>query len=117
MLNTAPASGVYCEEARDNGLDIYYKGCGSPCQVRAINSIGEINANECHYCLDCQVTYYNEHKCPPMVDKRKRREKSVRAREVLVGMESVIGASGLDKIDIRPSSACDDCTQVCKDEN
>jgi NosR/NirI family nitrous oxide reductase transcriptional regulator len=96
--------------------------CGSPCQVcakecevRAINSIGEINANECHYCLDCQVTYYNEHKCPPMVERRKRREKGVRARELLQGMESVIGASGLDKIETR-SSACDDCTQGCKGE-
>ena len=100
------------------------KECGSPCQVcakecevRAINSIGEINANECHYCLDCQVTYYNEHKCPPMVDRRKRREKSVRAREVLQGMEAVIGASGLDIIDGRPSSACDGCTQGCKGDD
>ena len=80
------------------------------CEVRAINSIGEIIANECHYCLDCLVTYYNEHKCPPMVDRRKRREKGVRAREVLQGMESVVGASGLDKIDARASSACDGCT-------
>jgi hypothetical protein len=100
------------------------KECGSPCQVcakecevRAINSIGEINANECHYCLDCQVTYYNEHKCPPMVDRRKRREKGVRAREVLQGMESVIGASGLENIEVRQSSACDDCTQGCKGDS
>jgi hypothetical protein len=59
--------------------------CGRPCQicrqeceVRAIRSTGEINANECHYCLDCQVTYWNDHKCPPLVDKRKRRERHSR---------------------------------------
>lgn len=60
-----------------------YKECGRPCQicrqeceVRAINSTGEINHNECHYCLDCQVTYWNDHKCPPIVEKRKRRERA-----------------------------------------
>lgn len=65
------------------------KECGKPCQVcanecevRAITATGEINANECHYCLDCQVTYWNEHKCPPLVQRCKRREKGVRAREL-----------------------------------
>ena len=59
------------------------KECGRPCQicaheceVRAIDPIGVINMNECHYCLDCQVTFYNEHKCPPLIEKRKRRERS-----------------------------------------
>lgn len=59
------------------------KECGRPCQicaneceVRAIDPIGVINMNECHYCLDCQVTFYDEHKCPPLVEKRKRRERS-----------------------------------------
>lgn len=59
------------------------KECGRPCQicaheceVRAIDPIGKINMNECHYCLDCQVTFYNEHKCPPLVEKRKRRERT-----------------------------------------
>ncbi|MBI5042164.1 MAG: 4Fe-4S binding protein [Gammaproteobacteria bacterium] len=65
------------------------KECGKPCQicaneceVRAINATGEINANECHYCLDCQVTYWNDNKCPPLVQRRKRREKGGRAREL-----------------------------------
>jgi len=59
-----------------------HRECGRPCQicaeeceVRAINRAGEINANECHYCLDCQVTYWNDHKCPPVVERRKRRER------------------------------------------
>jgi len=40
--------------------------------VGAIKRSGEINMNECFYCLDCQVTYYDDHICPPMVWRRKR---------------------------------------------
>jgi hypothetical protein len=57
------------------------KECGKPCQVcanrcsvQAIRPTGEINANECHYCLDCQVIYYNDQTCLPLVDRRKKRE-------------------------------------------
>jgi polyferredoxin len=99
------------------------KECGSPCQVcakecevRAINSIGEINANECHYCLDCQVTYYNDRKCPPLADRRKRREKGARARELVLGMEAVIGASGLEKVEPGTPS-CDSCSQGCQQKS
>ncbi|MEN8205248.1 MAG: 4Fe-4S binding protein [Pseudomonadota bacterium] len=59
------------------------KECGRPCQicarqcdVQAIRPTGEINPNECHYCLDCQVTYWDDHNCPPLSEKRIRREKS-----------------------------------------
>lgn len=59
--------------------------CGSPCQVcsneceiRAIHPDGRIDQNECHHCLDCQVTYWNDRKCPPLVAKRKKREKAKR---------------------------------------
>lgn len=61
-----------------------YKECGRPCQVcrnecevRAIRSTGEINPNECHYCLDCQVTYWNPYKCPPLTEKRKKRQRAI----------------------------------------
>lgn len=64
-----------------------YKECGRPCQicrgdceVRAIRSTGEINPNECHYCLDCQVTYWNAYRCPPLVEKRKKRERASKLR-------------------------------------
>ncbi len=60
------------------------KECGKPCQVcanqcsvRAIRQTGEINANECHYCLDCQVIYYNDKVCLPLIDRRKRREQQL----------------------------------------
>jgi NosR/NirI family nitrous oxide reductase transcriptional regulator len=66
------------------------KECGRPCQtcanqceVRAIRPTGEINANECHYCLDCQVTYYNDRKCMPLIERREKRERR-RARVPIV---------------------------------
>ncbi|WP_191488274.1 transcriptional regulator NosR [Pseudomonas sp. FEN] len=56
------------------------KECGNPCQlcakeceIQAIQPDGRINANECHYCLDCQMTYHNENKCPPLILKNKRK--------------------------------------------
>ena len=30
--------------------------------------------NECFYCLDCQVAYYDDHVCPPLVWRRKRQQ-------------------------------------------
>ena len=40
------------------------------CEVQAIRPTGEIDPNECHYCLDCQVTYWDPHKCPPLSEER-----------------------------------------------
>ena len=58
------------------------KECGNPCQlcakeceIQAIHPDGHINANECHYCLDCQMTYHNHDKCPPLLLKKKKRSK------------------------------------------
>lgn len=75
-----------------------HKECGRPCQVcaneceiQAIDPIGRINVNECHYCLDCQVTYWDAHKCPPMVERRKRREKAPEARAAAERMEAALG--------------------------
>ncbi len=55
--------------------------CGNPCHrceavcpTGAIRRSGEIDMNECFYCLDCQVTYYDDHECPPLVAVRKRLE-------------------------------------------
>lgn len=45
--------------------------CETVCPVGAIKRNGEINMNECFLCLDCQVTYYDDHTCPPMVWRRK----------------------------------------------
>lgn len=59
-----------------------YRECGNPCQrcanecpVQAIHPEGHINPNECIQCLNCQVLYHHEHKCPVMIQKRIKREK------------------------------------------
>ncbi|MCC6983183.1 MAG: 4Fe-4S binding protein [Bauldia sp.] len=53
--------------------------CGSPCHlcehscpVKAIDTSGKINMAECFQCLDCQVEYYDDHRCPPLVKTRKQ---------------------------------------------
>ena len=59
------------------------KECGDPCQlcaveceIKAIAPDGRINRNECHYCLDCQMTYHDDHKCPPLINKGKKKRKN-----------------------------------------
>ncbi|MCF6327334.1 MAG: NosR/NirI family protein [Devosiaceae bacterium] len=59
-----------------------YKECGSPCQtcakdcfVQAIHPTGEINPNECLSCLNCQVLYQDDFKCPVRIMKRKKRDR------------------------------------------
>ncbi|PTU74632.1 transcriptional regulator NosR [Pseudomonas mangrovi] len=68
------------------------KECGNPCQlcakeceIQAIHPDGHINHNECHYCLDCQMTYHNENKCPPLItrNKRSKREKPAPASPLI----------------------------------
>ena len=59
-----------------------HKECGAPCHrcaqecmVQAIHPDGHINQNECLYCLHCQQVYHDEHRCPPMIQRRLRRER------------------------------------------
>ena len=54
--------------------------CGNPCHlcerscpVRAIEPTGKIVMAECFQCLDCQVEYYDDNRCPPLVQAAKRR--------------------------------------------
>lgn len=56
--------------------------CGRPCQtcavtctVQAIHPDGHINPNECIHCLQCQVLYHDDQTCPPLIERRKRRER------------------------------------------
>jgi len=49
--------------------------CANECSVDAISVTGEIIDTECHYCLECQSSYWDEHKCPEMVKQRERRER------------------------------------------
>ncbi|WP_445261772.1 MULTISPECIES: transcriptional regulator NosR [Pseudomonas] len=75
------------------------KECGNPCQlcakeceIQAIHPDGRINANECHYCLDCQMTWHNENKCPPLINKRKKRGKAAVADPQLIPVVQVTPA-------------------------
>lgn len=73
------------------------KECGSPCQlcakeceIQAIHPDGQINANECHYCLDCQMTYHNDEKCPPLILKHKKRNKKAPDNAELIPVVQVV---------------------------
>ncbi|ABO25265.1 transcriptional regulator NosR [Shewanella loihica] len=50
------------------------KTCAKECEIQAIHPNGVINMRECHYCLDCQVTYFNEEKCPPLKKLARKRQ-------------------------------------------
>jgi len=52
--------------------------CAKECEIQAIHPDGTINANECHHCLDCQVTYTSEDRCPPLVLAKKKGKKAKR---------------------------------------
>ncbi len=59
-----------------------YRQCGHPCQqcanecmVQAIHPEGEINPNECIYCQHCQQLYYDDERCPVMLQKRLKKER------------------------------------------
>jgi len=62
--------------------------CANECEVAAIHPDGRINANECHYCLDCQVLYYDDQRCPPVIKRRKRYEKAARMAAGQGGVET-----------------------------
>lgn len=51
------------------------KTCAKECEIQAIHPDGSINMRECHYCLDCQVTYFNEDKCPPLKKMARKKNK------------------------------------------
>lgn len=49
--------------------------CFHSCPVQAIHPEGNINPNECIHCLKCQSLYLDDRICPPLVARRKRRER------------------------------------------
>ncbi len=61
--------------------------CGNPCHVcehscpvKAIQRSGTIKMAECFQCLDCMVDYYDDHRCPPLSQQRKQRERAATAQ-------------------------------------
>ncbi|HYG89362.1 MAG TPA: 4Fe-4S binding protein [Azospirillum sp.] len=60
-----------------------HKECGSPCQrcgvecpVQSIHPEGTINPNECIYCMHCQTLYWDDQRCPHMIQRRLKRERA-----------------------------------------
>ncbi len=62
------------------------KICAKECEIQAIQPDGVINMRECHYCLDCQMTYSNDDKCPPLkkiaYKKRKTSNADIPVRQI-----------------------------------
>jgi NosR/NirI family nitrous oxide reductase transcriptional regulator len=54
--------------------------CAKNCMVQAIHPLGQINPNECLYCMHCQVIYHDDHACPPLIMKREGRGKKAAAK-------------------------------------
>ena len=59
-----------------------YRECGNPCQrcanecpVQCIHPEGTSIVNECIYCMNCQMLYHHDQKCPVMIQKRLKRQK------------------------------------------
>jgi len=83
-----------------------WQECGSPCQrcakecpVQSIHPEGHINVNECIYCMHCQELYYDDHRCPHMIQVRLKREKfaamsSPSMRSAGAGPKTVITHAG-----------------------
>jgi hypothetical protein len=48
--------------------------CARTCTVQAIHPLGNINPNECIYCLQCQANYFDPAVCPPLARREERRQ-------------------------------------------
>ena len=56
--------------------------CEAECPIGAIHPSGTINMNECLQCLDCQVAYYDDSLCPPLLRRRTLRSQREAYRPV-----------------------------------
>ncbi len=80
-----PLGGVLALADRLHLVDLLKRRpqCGSPCHlcenscpVKAISVTGKIKMAECFQCLDCQVNYFDDHRCPPLAAIRKRAQRA-----------------------------------------
>ena len=76
-----PLGGVLAVLGRFHLFDVLRRRpeCGNPCRVcehscpiGAIAHSGRIDMNECLQCLDCQVEYNDDRRCPPLHAARRR---------------------------------------------
>ena len=77
--------------------------CANECEIQAIEPTGRINLDECHYCMDCQVTYYNKDKCPPLVAKGKKRRKKKKALQAAAVSGRIPAIEIKESIDLKRS--------------
>ncbi|MGE0649316.1 MAG: 4Fe-4S binding protein [Alphaproteobacteria bacterium] len=89
-----------------------HKECGAPCHrcahecmVQAIHPNGQINVNECIYCLHCQTLYYDEHRCPPMIQRRLKRERREALGSASMRDDAAPGPAGRAKGEPRAPTA------------
>ena len=59
--------------------------CESSCPVKAISRSGKIKTAECFQCLDCQVEYFDDHRCPPLAAIRKGANKATVGARIPAG--------------------------------
>lgn len=87
-----------------------YKECGAPCQrcanecmVQAIHKEGNINVNECLYCLHCQVVYVDDHACPVVIQKRLKKERHTVRKQAISGKQdsAITMKMEQNKIDVK----------------
>ncbi len=60
------------------------KLCATSCPVGAVESSGKIKMAECFQCLDCQVEYYDDQRCPPLVKTRKQLARATKGTPIRV---------------------------------
>jgi hypothetical protein len=64
--------------AREAGMPL----CGGATMLRSEFVAGATIMVECFQCLDCQVEYYDDKRCPPLVQAARRREEARRGMPV-----------------------------------
>jgi NosR/NirI family nitrous oxide reductase transcriptional regulator len=69
--------------------------CAKRCTVQAIHPMGQINPNECIYCMQCQVIYWDDTTCPPLLLKKTGRGKKPAAKPVPNAAEAVAKRNGV----------------------
>jgi NosR/NirI family transcriptional regulator, nitrous oxide reductase regulator len=66
------ASGPHRREFCGKGCAI----CPTDCEPRAIRKDGTIDARECLNCWECEATYNDEQRCPPLIQIRRQADKA-----------------------------------------
>lgn len=63
--------------------------CAVECEIQAIHPDGSINLRECHHCLDCQMTYYDDKKCPPLIKMARKKRRRQESDEQMIEVKNV----------------------------